>query len=61
MSIEVSLLTKYINQLYDTRTHNITTPEDEEVFPYRVGSYYFYELNNATKQFKTAVFMNTTS
>lgn len=29
--------------------------------PYRFGSYFLYESNNATKQFKAAVFLNLTS
>lgn len=32
-----------------------------EVFPYRYGSYYIYEANNATNQFKVATFINITS
>ena len=33
----------------------------DEVFPYRYGSYFVYEANNKTKQFKVATFVNTTS
>jgi hypothetical protein len=52
---------KFGDVLYDTRAYNKTTADEEEVFPYRVGSYYFYEANNKTKQFKVATFMNLTS
>jgi hypothetical protein len=61
MSPEAPLFKKYAKTLYDTRAHNITNAEDEAIFPDRIGSYYFYEANNKTKQFKVAVFMNLTS
>ena len=31
------------------------------VYPYRYGSFYFFEANNATKQFKVATYVNMTS
>ena len=49
MSPEARLFKKYAETLYSSRTHNITMPEDEAVFPYRLGSYYVYEANNKTK------------
>lgn len=49
MSSEARLFKKYAETLYDSRTHNITTPDDAAVFPYRLGSYYVYEANNKTK------------
>jgi hypothetical protein len=52
---------KFSEVLYDTRAYNVTNPAEDTVFPYRVGSYYFYEANNKTKQFKVAAFMNLTS
>lgn len=52
---------KFGDVLYDTRAYNETSDNEDEVFPYRVGSYYFYEANNKTKQFKVATFMNLTS
>lgn len=45
----VPLYKKFGQHLFDTRTFNITTPEDLEVFPYRTGAYYVYEANNKTK------------
>lgn len=47
--------------MYDTRAYNKTSPNEETVFPYRVGSFYVYEANNKTKQFKVATYMNLTS
>ena len=38
---------------------NSTLPHT--VFPYRYGSYYIYEANNATNQFKVATWINVTS
>jgi hypothetical protein len=32
-----------------------------KVFPYRYGSFFIYEANNLTKQFKVAIFLNLTS
>lgn len=61
MSPEVKYFKKFGEVLYDTRAYNATQPEVETVFPYRIGSYYFYEANNKTKQFKIAAFMNLTS
>lgn len=49
MSPDAQLFKKYAETLYDSRTHNVTTPEDAAVFPYRLGSYYVYEANNKTK------------
>jgi hypothetical protein len=49
MSPDARLFKKYAETLYGSRTHNVTTPEDVEVYPYRVGSYYVYEANNKTK------------
>jgi len=49
MSPEALLFKKYAETLYDSRTHNVTTPDDAAVFPYRLGSYYVYEANNKTK------------
>jgi hypothetical protein len=40
---------------------NYTSSEDTDVYPHRLGSLYFYEANNKTKQFKASVFMNLTS
>lgn len=34
---------------------------NDTVFPYRYGSYFVYEANNQTKQFKLATFLNATS
>jgi len=34
---------------------------EETVFKYRYGSYYFYEANNKTKTFRVATCVNTTS
>ena len=31
------------------------------VYPYRYGSYLFYEANNSTKKFKVANYLNLTS
>ena len=33
----------------------------EDVYPYRYGSYYIYQADNKTKQFKIASFLNITS
>lgn len=52
---------KFSQVLYHNRDKNATDPATADHFPYRVGSYYFYEANNQTKQFKTAIFMNMTS
>ena len=49
MSPDAQLFKKYAETLYDSRTHNVTTPDDAAVFPYRLGSYYVYEANNKTK------------
>jgi hypothetical protein len=37
----------------------VENPKD--VYPYRYGSYYVYEANNYTKQFKVATLTNLTS
>ena len=61
MSPYAKYFKKFGEVLYDTRAYNGTKSSVETVFPYRVGSYYFYEANNKTKQFKVAAFMNLTS
>ena len=33
----------------------------ESAFPYRFGSFFIFEANNRTKQFRSAVFINVTS
>ena len=46
---------------YENLQNNQEKVDLEEVFPYRYGSYYFFEANNATKHFKIATFVNLTS
>ena len=41
-----------------SHVHNLAK---EEVYPHRYASFYVYEANNKTKQFKVAVFVNSTS
>ena len=40
---------------------NPESAKEEEIFPYRYGSYYIYEANNITNQFKVATWINITS
>ena len=61
MSDKVEYFDKFANILYHNRDLNMSNPDSKNIFPYRIGSYYIYEANNKTKQFKTSIFMNTTS
>lgn len=63
--------TKYAEMLWDRRTWDDDLAyrwsldkngtRGFHVFPYRYGSYYVFEANNKTNQFKVATFINITS
>mmetsp|Transcript_16037 Transcript_16037/g.15964 ORF Transcript_16037/g.15964 Transcript_16037/m.15964 type:complete len:735 (-) Transcript_16037:2082-4286(-) len=46
-----STISDFDQDVYDERDHH----------PYRMGSYYFYQTDNNTKQFSVAIFHNTTA
>jgi len=52
--------TRFYDEVFDSRGWE-KTKENQHVYPYRYGSYYFFEANNKTKQFKVASFLNITS
>lgn len=60
----------YVNTKVVNGERNLLREFDKDVFasrlegdmePYRYGSYFIYEANNLTKQFKVASFLNLTS
>jgi len=60
---------EFAREIYDRRgwgEHEVVLNDQplvppSSVYPYRYGSFYFFEANNATKQFKVATFVNMTS
>jgi hypothetical protein len=53
----------YDSRAWDEQAYQREHPDAKrrEVWPYRYGSYYVYEANNKTKNFKVATFVNLTS
>lgn len=51
---EVAILEAFNNDVYSSRLNG-------PMEPYRYGSYFIYEANNQTKQFKVASLLNITS
>ncbi len=51
---ERALLREFDKDIFEARLNG-------SMEPYRYGSYYIYEANNRTKQFKVASFLNITS
>lgn len=53
----------YDSRSWDEEAFREKNPEAQkrEVWPYRYGSYYIFEANNKTKNFKVASFINMTS
>jgi hypothetical protein len=71
---ESDLFDHFSDQVYETRGWDPHNPDSfsknltrdfvenpKDVFPYRYGSYYVYEANNYTKQFKVSTLTNLTS
>jgi hypothetical protein len=51
---QTAIIEQFEKDVYDMRFLSPSTP-------HRYGSYFFYEANNETKQFKIVAFINLTS
>lgn len=71
---ESDLMDNFAETVYDTRWWDPKNPDinstkllrdavdnPKDVYPYRYASFYVYEANNFTKQFKVATIANLTS